>query len=136
MCKNMCGFVYRQAFRRVCHLQAGSISMKPQSTDIFDMVPFSPGTPLVPTQASNGCPPPPPTSLPPDISEWSLHPFLIGRLIDCLSVNAEQARLRVQPVVIEGLRLCKRPSLRAGVMFICCVCVCVCRERPVWCRAI
>ncbi|XP_057708782.1 PTB domain-containing engulfment adapter protein 1 isoform X9 [Corythoichthys intestinalis] len=35
---------------------AGSISTKPQSTDIFDMVPFSPGTVLVPTQASNGCP--------------------------------------------------------------------------------
>uniref|UniRef100_A0A3Q4MY68 GULP PTB domain containing engulfment adaptor 1a n=1 Tax=Neolamprologus brichardi TaxID=32507 RepID=A0A3Q4MY68_NEOBR len=33
---------------------AGSISMKPQSTDIFDMVPFSPVTPLVPTPASNG----------------------------------------------------------------------------------
>uniref|UniRef100_A0A3Q3JXX4 PTB domain-containing engulfment adapter protein 1 n=1 Tax=Monopterus albus TaxID=43700 RepID=A0A3Q3JXX4_MONAL len=45
---------------------AGSISMKPQSTDIFDMVPFSPVTPLVPTLASNGCPPPPPTTLPPD----------------------------------------------------------------------
>ncbi|XP_057708773.1 PTB domain-containing engulfment adapter protein 1 isoform X3 [Corythoichthys intestinalis] len=36
--------------------RAGSISTKPQSTDIFDMVPFSPGTVLVPTQASNGCP--------------------------------------------------------------------------------
>lgn len=51
------------------HTQAGSISVKPQSTDIFDMVPFSPVTPLVPTLASNGCPPPPPTTLPPDISE-------------------------------------------------------------------
>lgn len=49
--------------------QAGSISTKPQSTDIFDMVPFSPVTPLMPTLASNGCPPPPPTTLPPDISE-------------------------------------------------------------------
>ncbi|KAF0026149.1 hypothetical protein F2P81_020886 [Scophthalmus maximus] len=48
---------------------AGSISMKPQSTDVFDMVPFSPVTPLVPTVASNGCPPPPPTTLPPDIRE-------------------------------------------------------------------
>ncbi|XP_041857421.1 PTB domain-containing engulfment adapter protein 1 isoform X3 [Melanotaenia boesemani] len=47
--------------------RAGSICMKPQSTDIFDMVPFSPVTPLVPTPASNGCPPPPPTTLPPDI---------------------------------------------------------------------
>ncbi|MEQ2210591.1 hypothetical protein XENOCAPTIV_016028, partial [Xenoophorus captivus] len=51
-------------------VQAGSVSMKPQSTDIFDMVPFSPVTPLVPTKASNGCPPPPPTTLPPDISEF------------------------------------------------------------------
>ncbi|XP_054471083.1 PTB domain-containing engulfment adapter protein 1 isoform X3 [Anoplopoma fimbria] len=47
--------------------RAGSISMKPKSTDVFDMVPFSPVTPLVPTMASNGCPPPPPTTLPPDI---------------------------------------------------------------------
>lgn len=56
---------------------AGSISMKPQSTDIFDMVPFSPVTPLVPTPASNGCPPPPPTTLPPDISKdlFGAEPF-------------------------------------------------------------
>ncbi|XP_005736922.1 PTB domain-containing engulfment adapter protein 1 isoform X1 [Pundamilia nyererei] len=57
--------------------RAGSISMKPQSTDIFDMVPFSPVTPLVPTPASNGCPPPPPTTLPPDISKdlFGAEPF-------------------------------------------------------------
>lgn len=53
--------------------------MKPQSTDIFDMVPFSPVTPLVPTPASNGCPPPPPTTLPPDISECLQH-YLFARL--------------------------------------------------------
>ncbi|MEQ2261512.1 hypothetical protein XENORESO_011454 [Xenotaenia resolanae] len=57
--------------------RAGSVSMKPQSTDIFDMVPFSPVTPLVPTKASNGCPPPPPTTLPPDISKdlFGAQPF-------------------------------------------------------------
>uniref|UniRef100_A0A674N2V7 PTB domain-containing engulfment adapter protein 1 n=2 Tax=Takifugu rubripes TaxID=31033 RepID=A0A674N2V7_TAKRU len=57
--------------------RAGSISMKPQSTDIFDMIPFSPVTPLVPTLASNGCPPPPPTTLPPDISKdlFGAEPF-------------------------------------------------------------
>ncbi|KAM3608415.1 uncharacterized protein V6R79_024719 [Siganus canaliculatus] len=56
---------------------AGSICSKPQSTDIFDMVPFSPVTPLVPTPASNGCPPPPPTTLPPDISKdlFGAEPF-------------------------------------------------------------
>ncbi|KAI3356525.1 hypothetical protein L3Q82_017734, partial [Scortum barcoo] len=56
---------------------AGSISMKPQSTDVFDMVPFSPVTPLVPTPASNGCPPPPPTTLPPDIRKdlFGAEPF-------------------------------------------------------------
>ncbi|XP_047193029.1 PTB domain-containing engulfment adapter protein 1 isoform X6 [Scophthalmus maximus] len=56
---------------------AGSISMKPQSTDVFDMVPFSPVTPLVPTVASNGCPPPPPTTLPPDIRKdlFGAEPF-------------------------------------------------------------
>ncbi|XP_044071898.1 PTB domain-containing engulfment adapter protein 1 isoform X6 [Siniperca chuatsi] len=56
---------------------AGSISMKPQSTDVFDMVPFSPVTPLVPTMASNGCPPPPPTTLPPDIRKdlFGAEPF-------------------------------------------------------------
>ncbi|XP_074514195.1 PTB domain-containing engulfment adapter protein 1 isoform X10 [Sebastes fasciatus] len=56
---------------------AGSISMKPQSTDVFDMVPFSPGTPLAPTLASNGCPPPPPTTLPPDIRKdlFGAEPF-------------------------------------------------------------
>uniref|UniRef100_A0A3B3V542 GULP PTB domain containing engulfment adaptor 1a n=1 Tax=Poecilia latipinna TaxID=48699 RepID=A0A3B3V542_9TELE len=48
---------------------AGSVSVKLQSTDVFDMVPFSTVTPLVPSRASNGCPPPPPTSLPPDMSE-------------------------------------------------------------------
>uniref|UniRef100_A0AAQ5X9A2 PTB domain-containing engulfment adapter protein 1 n=1 Tax=Amphiprion ocellaris TaxID=80972 RepID=A0AAQ5X9A2_AMPOC len=37
-------------------------SSRSPSTDIFDMVPFSPVTPLVPTLASNGCPPPPPTT--------------------------------------------------------------------------
>lgn len=41
-------------------LQAGSISTKPPSTDIFDMIPFSPVAPLVPLPASNGTPPPPP----------------------------------------------------------------------------
>ncbi|KAM8854760.1 PTB domain-containing engulfment adapter protein 1 isoform 6-T27 [Spinachia spinachia] len=57
---------------------AGSISMKPQSTDAFDMVPFSPATALVPTMASNGCPPPPPpTTLPPDMSKdlFGAEPF-------------------------------------------------------------
>ncbi|XP_061774393.1 PTB domain-containing engulfment adapter protein 1-like isoform X3 [Nerophis ophidion] len=44
--------------------RAGSVSVKPQSTDVFDMVPFSPVAPLVPTQVSNGCPPPPPTTPP------------------------------------------------------------------------
>ncbi|XP_061548855.1 PTB domain-containing engulfment adapter protein 1 isoform X3 [Phycodurus eques] len=55
---------------------AGSISTKPQSTDIFDMVPFSPGTVLVPTQASNGCPTPP-TKLPPNIGKdlFGAEPF-------------------------------------------------------------
>uniref|UniRef100_A0A8C5BXN7 GULP PTB domain containing engulfment adaptor 1a n=1 Tax=Gadus morhua TaxID=8049 RepID=A0A8C5BXN7_GADMO len=46
--------------------RAGSGSMKPLSTDVFDMVPFSPVTPLVPLPPSNGCPPPPPATLPPD----------------------------------------------------------------------
>ncbi|XP_022596851.1 PTB domain-containing engulfment adapter protein 1 isoform X2 [Seriola dumerili] len=57
--------------------RAGSISMKPQSTDVFDMVPFSPVSPLVPTLASNGCPPPPPTTLPPDIRKdlFGAEPF-------------------------------------------------------------
>ncbi|XP_034042101.1 PTB domain-containing engulfment adapter protein 1 isoform X5 [Thalassophryne amazonica] len=57
---------------------AGSISTKAQSTDIFDMVPFSPATPLVPIPASNGCPPPlPPTTLPPDINKdlFGAEPF-------------------------------------------------------------
>uniref|UniRef100_A0A8C6S904 PTB domain-containing engulfment adapter protein 1 n=1 Tax=Neogobius melanostomus TaxID=47308 RepID=A0A8C6S904_9GOBI len=56
---------------------AGSISLKPQSTDVFDMVPFSPVTPLVPTAASNGCPPPPPKSSPPDINKdlFGAEPF-------------------------------------------------------------
>uniref|UniRef100_A0A3Q3VUY7 PTB domain-containing engulfment adapter protein 1 n=1 Tax=Mola mola TaxID=94237 RepID=A0A3Q3VUY7_MOLML len=56
---------------------AHGISMKPQSTDIFDMIPFSPVTPMVPTPASNGCPPPPPTTLPPDISKdlFGAEPF-------------------------------------------------------------
>lgn len=58
-------------------VQAGSLSMKPQSTDIFDMVPFSPVTPLVPALASNGCPPPPPTTLPPDISKYCNHYLLV-----------------------------------------------------------
>ncbi|XP_076120445.1 PTB domain-containing engulfment adapter protein 1 isoform X2 [Alosa pseudoharengus] len=40
--------------------RAGSISTKPPSTDIFDMIPFSPVEPLVPLPASNGAPPPPP----------------------------------------------------------------------------
>ncbi|XP_034042102.1 PTB domain-containing engulfment adapter protein 1 isoform X6 [Thalassophryne amazonica] len=58
--------------------RAGSISTKAQSTDIFDMVPFSPATPLVPIPASNGCPPPlPPTTLPPDINKdlFGAEPF-------------------------------------------------------------
>uniref|UniRef100_A0AAQ4RFW5 PID domain-containing protein n=1 Tax=Gasterosteus aculeatus aculeatus TaxID=481459 RepID=A0AAQ4RFW5_GASAC len=56
---------------------AGSNSMKPKSTDVFDMVPFSPVTALVPTMASNGCPPPPPTTLPPDMSKdlFGAEPF-------------------------------------------------------------
>uniref|UniRef100_A0A672YFR0 PTB domain-containing engulfment adapter protein 1 n=1 Tax=Sphaeramia orbicularis TaxID=375764 RepID=A0A672YFR0_9TELE len=44
-------------------MMAGSISIQTQSTDVFDMVPFSPVTPLVPTQANNASPPPPPTTL-------------------------------------------------------------------------
>uniref|UniRef100_A0A3B3WRV5 PTB domain-containing engulfment adapter protein 1 n=1 Tax=Poecilia mexicana TaxID=48701 RepID=A0A3B3WRV5_9TELE len=62
----------------VCVLvQAGSVSVKLQSTDVFDMVPFSTVTPLVPSRASNGCPPPPPTSLPPDMSKdlFGAEPF-------------------------------------------------------------
>nr|XP_040057832.1 PTB domain-containing engulfment adapter protein 1 isoform X2 [Gasterosteus aculeatus aculeatus] len=57
--------------------RAGSNSMKPKSTDVFDMVPFSPVTALVPTMASNGCPPPPPTTLPPDMSKdlFGAEPF-------------------------------------------------------------
>ncbi|XP_053185240.1 PTB domain-containing engulfment adapter protein 1 isoform X3 [Scomber japonicus] len=57
--------------------RAGSISMKLQSTDVFDMVPFSPVTPLMPTMTSNGCPPPPPTTLPPDIRKdlFGAEPF-------------------------------------------------------------
>ncbi|XP_077473139.1 PTB domain-containing engulfment adapter protein 1 isoform X2 [Stigmatopora argus] len=39
--------------------RAGSLSTKVQSTDIFDMVPFSPGTVLVPALVANGCPTPP-----------------------------------------------------------------------------
>ncbi|XP_070400016.1 PTB domain-containing engulfment adapter protein 1 isoform X2 [Nothobranchius furzeri] len=56
---------------------AGSISIRPQSMDMFDMVPFSPATPLVPTKTSNGCPPPPPTTLPPDIRKdlFGAEPF-------------------------------------------------------------
>ncbi|XP_043987171.1 PTB domain-containing engulfment adapter protein 1 isoform X5 [Gambusia affinis] len=56
---------------------AGSVSVKLQSTDVFDMVPFSTVTPLVPSRASNGCPPPPPTSLPPDMSKdlFGAEPF-------------------------------------------------------------
>nr|XP_057938028.1 PTB domain-containing engulfment adapter protein 1 isoform X2 [Doryrhamphus excisus] len=57
--------------------RAGSISVKPQSTDMFDMVPFSPATPLVPTQVSNGCPPPRPTTLPSNIGKdlFGAEPF-------------------------------------------------------------
>ncbi|XP_017158866.1 PTB domain-containing engulfment adapter protein 1 isoform X5 [Poecilia reticulata] len=57
--------------------RAGSVSVKLQSTDVFDMVPFSTVTPLVPSRASNGCPPPPPTSLPPDMSKdlFGAEPF-------------------------------------------------------------
>ncbi|XP_072322022.1 PTB domain-containing engulfment adapter protein 1-like isoform X1 [Eucyclogobius newberryi] len=57
--------------------RAVSVSQKPQSTDVFDMVPFSPVTPLVPTPASNGCPPPPPTSPPPDFDKdlFGAEPF-------------------------------------------------------------
>ncbi|XP_031441734.1 PTB domain-containing engulfment adapter protein 1 isoform X1 [Clupea harengus] len=40
--------------------RAGSISTKPASTDVFDMIPFSPVEPLVPLPASNGAPPPAP----------------------------------------------------------------------------
>uniref|UniRef100_A0A8C9RLU0 PTB domain-containing engulfment adapter protein 1 n=1 Tax=Scleropages formosus TaxID=113540 RepID=A0A8C9RLU0_SCLFO len=41
---------------------AGSVSMKSPSTDIFDMVPFSPVSPLTSAPSSNGTPPlPPPT---------------------------------------------------------------------------
>ncbi|XP_077393244.1 PTB domain-containing engulfment adapter protein 1-like isoform X6 [Festucalex cinctus] len=56
---------------------AGSVSMQPQSTDIFDMVPFSPGgNVLGPTQASNGCPIPP-TSLAPNLGKdlFGAEPF-------------------------------------------------------------
>ncbi|XP_054642802.1 PTB domain-containing engulfment adapter protein 1 isoform X7 [Dunckerocampus dactyliophorus] len=57
--------------------RAGSISMKPQSTDMFDMVPFSPVTPLVPTQVRNGCPPPRPTTLSSNIGKdlFGAEPF-------------------------------------------------------------
>ncbi|XP_077393241.1 PTB domain-containing engulfment adapter protein 1-like isoform X3 [Festucalex cinctus] len=57
--------------------RAGSVSMQPQSTDIFDMVPFSPGgNVLGPTQASNGCPIPP-TSLAPNLGKdlFGAEPF-------------------------------------------------------------
>lgn len=64
--------------------------MKPQSTDIFDMVPFSPVTPLVPMLASNGCPPPPPTTLPPDISEYLRVYPRVADIFTFLSVNAER----------------------------------------------
>ncbi|MBN3308390.1 GULP1 protein, partial [Amia calva] len=39
--------------------RAGSITMKSPSTDVFDMVPFSPASPLSPVPASNGAPAPP-----------------------------------------------------------------------------
>ncbi|XP_067111197.1 PTB domain-containing engulfment adapter protein 1 isoform X1 [Osmerus mordax] len=61
----------------VCIKQGGSLSMKPQSTDVFDMVPFSAVTPLVPIPASNGTPPPPPTTSPPDMRKdlFGAEPF-------------------------------------------------------------
>ncbi|XP_019724798.1 PTB domain-containing engulfment adapter protein 1 isoform X5 [Hippocampus comes] len=61
----------------MAHVPAtGSVSVQAQSTDVFDMVPFSPGTVLVPTQASNGCPVPP-TALPPNIGKdlFGAEPF-------------------------------------------------------------
>ncbi|XP_029981632.1 PTB domain-containing engulfment adapter protein 1-like isoform X4 [Sphaeramia orbicularis] len=63
--------------RSIPRPRAGSVSIQTQSTDVFDMVPFSPVTPLVPTQANNASPPPPPTTLPPDISKdlFGAEPF-------------------------------------------------------------
>lgn len=56
--------------------QTGSVSVQAQSTDVFDMVPFSPGTVLVPTQASNGCPVPP-SALPPNIGAHMLACYVV-----------------------------------------------------------
>ncbi|XP_049583242.1 PTB domain-containing engulfment adapter protein 1 isoform X4 [Syngnathus scovelli] len=55
---------------------AGSVSVQGQSTDIFDMVPFSPGTAPGPTRASNGCPTAP-TAAPPNIGKdlFGAEPF-------------------------------------------------------------
>ncbi|XP_037096244.1 PTB domain-containing engulfment adapter protein 1 isoform X3 [Syngnathus acus] len=55
---------------------AGSVSVQAQSTDIFDMVPFSPGTAPGPTRASNGCPTAP-TAAPPNIGKdlFGAEPF-------------------------------------------------------------
>ncbi|XP_049583238.2 PTB domain-containing engulfment adapter protein 1 isoform X1 [Syngnathus scovelli] len=56
--------------------RAGSVSVQGQSTDIFDMVPFSPGTAPGPTRASNGCPTAP-TAAPPNIGKdlFGAEPF-------------------------------------------------------------
>ncbi|KAJ8403415.1 hypothetical protein AAFF_G00351870 [Aldrovandia affinis] len=57
--------------------RAGSISMKATSTDVFDMVPFSPAPPLTPMPASNGTPPPPPPTRPaePNKDLFGAEPF-------------------------------------------------------------
>ncbi|XP_036396388.1 PTB domain-containing engulfment adapter protein 1 isoform X2 [Megalops cyprinoides] len=57
--------------------RAGSISMKAPPTDIFDMVPFSPAPALAPIPASNGTPPPPPATRPPEIRKdlFGAEPF-------------------------------------------------------------
>ncbi|XP_046903437.1 PTB domain-containing engulfment adapter protein 1 isoform X3 [Hypomesus transpacificus] len=63
--------------RSIPRPRGGSLSMKPQSTDVFDMVPFSAVTPLVPIPASNGTPPPPPSTSPQDLRKdlFGAEPF-------------------------------------------------------------
>lgn len=51
-------------------LQGNSMSSK-APTDVFDMVPFSPMTPLIPLPASNGSAPPPPAR-PTEMSKFFL----------------------------------------------------------------
>lgn len=79
--------------------------MKPQSTDVFDMVPFSPVTPLVPARASNGCPPPPPTTLPPDISELT---HLAAVLL--MEVRVGGSKNRLTHVLCLQIKICSERS--------------------------